>query len=73
MFPAQRQLKQIWLNACVILFNSHASLQALQQIQLTIDSCEHCRLERLEEITRTCPGPDCKVTAVYVSWRKVEE
>jgi hypothetical protein len=34
---------------------------------------KHCRYEKQVDVERACPGPDCKVTVVYVGWRKVEE
>lgn len=34
---------------------------------------KHCRFDKIVDLDRACPGPDCKVTGVYVSWRKVEE
>jgi hypothetical protein len=34
---------------------------------------KHCHYEKQVEVQRACPGPDCQVTSVYVSWRKVEE
>ena len=34
---------------------------------------KHCHYEKVVEPERACPGPDCRVTGVYVSWRKVEE
>jgi hypothetical protein len=34
---------------------------------------KHCHYEKAVDVQRACGGPDCKVTAVYVSWRRVEE
>jgi len=34
---------------------------------------KHCHYEKHVEIQRACPGPDCRVTGVYVSWSKVDE
>jgi hypothetical protein len=34
---------------------------------------KHCHYEKSVDVARACPGTDCQVTAVYVSWRKVEE
>ncbi len=34
---------------------------------------KHCHYEKSVDVTRACPTDDCRVTAVYVSWRKVEE
>jgi hypothetical protein len=34
---------------------------------------KHCHYEKAVDVTRACPGPECRVTAVFVSWRKVEE
>jgi hypothetical protein len=34
---------------------------------------KHCHYDKSVDVQRACPGPDCQVTAVYVSWRKVEE
>jgi hypothetical protein len=34
---------------------------------------KHCHFEKVVDVERACPAPDCRVTAVYVSWRKVEE
>jgi hypothetical protein len=34
---------------------------------------KHCHYEKSVDVERVCPGPDCKVTGVYVSWSKVEE
>jgi hypothetical protein len=34
---------------------------------------KHCRFEKVVDVERACPEPDCRVTGVYVSWRKVEE
>jgi hypothetical protein len=34
---------------------------------------KHCHYEKSVDVTRACPSPGCQVTAVYVSWRKIEE
>lgn len=34
---------------------------------------KHCHYEKRVDVERACPGPDCRVTAVYVSWSKVSE
>lgn len=34
---------------------------------------KHCHFEKTIDVERACPGQDCKVTFVYVSWRKNEE
>jgi hypothetical protein len=34
---------------------------------------KHCHYEKIVDTEKACPGPDCRVTSVYVSWRKVEE
>jgi hypothetical protein len=34
---------------------------------------KHCHFEKVVDVQRACPDPDCRVTAVYVSWRRVEE
>jgi hypothetical protein len=34
---------------------------------------KHCHYEKAVDVERACPGPGCRVTAVYESWRKVEE
>lgn len=34
---------------------------------------KHCHYEKSVDVIRACDRPDCKVTTVYVSWRKVEE
>ena len=34
---------------------------------------KHCHYQKSVDVERTCPGPNCEATAVYVSWRKVEE
>jgi hypothetical protein len=34
---------------------------------------KHCHFEKHVDVERACPGPDCRVTSVYVSWRKVDE
>lgn len=34
---------------------------------------KHCHYEKVVDVERACPGPDCQVTGVYVSWRKAEE
>jgi hypothetical protein len=34
---------------------------------------KHCHYEKSMDVERDCPSSDCRVLAVYVSWRKVEE
>jgi hypothetical protein len=34
---------------------------------------KHCHYEKHVDVERACPGPDCRVTSVYVSWSKVDE
>ena len=34
---------------------------------------KHCHFEKQMDAVKACPAPDCRVTAVYVSWRKVQE
>lgn len=34
---------------------------------------KHCHYEKHVEVERACPGPDCRVTSVYVSWSKIDE
>jgi hypothetical protein len=34
---------------------------------------KHCYFEKQVNTVKECPAPDCRVTAVYVTWRKVEE
>jgi hypothetical protein len=34
---------------------------------------KHCHYEKQVDVGRACGTPSCKVTGVYVSWRKVEE
>ncbi|MGB7846846.1 MAG: hypothetical protein WBL63_14620 [Candidatus Acidiferrum sp.] len=34
---------------------------------------KHCHFEKNVDVGRACPAPDCRVTSVYVSWRKVDE
>jgi hypothetical protein len=34
---------------------------------------KHCHYEKHVDVERACPGPDCRVTGVYVSWNKVDE
>jgi hypothetical protein len=34
---------------------------------------KHCHYEKQVDVMRECPGSNCKVSGVYVSWRKVEE
>jgi hypothetical protein len=34
---------------------------------------KHCHFEKVVDVDRECDHPNCKVRAVYVSWRKVSE
>lgn len=34
---------------------------------------KHCHYEKVVQTEKACDGPDCRVTAVYESWKKVEE
>ena len=34
---------------------------------------KHCHYEKNVQTTKACPAPDCKVTAMHVSWLTVEE
>ncbi len=34
---------------------------------------KHCHYEKVVDTDKACPAPDCRITKVYVSWRKVEE
>ena len=34
---------------------------------------KHCHYEKDVEVQRMCPAPNCRVTSVYVTWRRVEE
>jgi hypothetical protein len=34
---------------------------------------KHCHYEQEVSTEKACLGPDCQVTGVYVSWRKVDE
>ena len=34
---------------------------------------KHCHFEKKVDVVRACPGPNCRVTDVYVSWNKVDE
>lgn len=34
---------------------------------------KHCHYEKHVDVERACPGSDCRVTGVYVSWSKVDE
>ena len=32
---------------------------------------KHCHYEKVVETKKACPAPDCQVTGVYVSWRRL--
>jgi len=34
---------------------------------------KHCHYEKVVETTKACPEAECKVTAVYVAWQKVQD
>jgi hypothetical protein len=34
---------------------------------------KHCHYEKVVDVERACPSPNCQVTNVYESWKKVEE
>jgi hypothetical protein len=34
---------------------------------------KHCHYEEVIDTEKACPDPSCRVTSVYVSWRRVEE
>jgi hypothetical protein len=34
---------------------------------------KHCHYQKVVDTDKACPAPDCRVTSVYVHWRKVEE
>jgi hypothetical protein len=34
---------------------------------------KHCHFEKVVDVDRECAQPNCKIRAVYVSWRKVSE
>lgn len=34
---------------------------------------KHCHFEKVVDVDHECAQPNCKIRAVYVSWRKVSE
>jgi hypothetical protein len=34
---------------------------------------KHCHFEKVVTTEKACPSPSCRVTSVYVGWRRVEE
>jgi hypothetical protein len=34
---------------------------------------KHCHYEKIVDTEKACPAQDCRITRVYVKWRRVEE